>query len=165
MSDKTEGNGVGVLKAPPVGTKGLHSPHTQRASVSSLMLNETASSLSFVVTLTDHLEVSWETLLVGKKLFVEIPSGILPEGSKESFVTLLEYAEEALHCSHVVVCFSKNRLDRASLVRTMMFLGFVVVAPGNPLVPMSGDLMFMAYVIEDEESEEDESDDGESEEE
>lgn len=156
MSDKTEGNGVGVLKEPPVGTKGLST--APRGGVSSLMLNQSASSLSFRVTLTDRLEVSWETLLVGKKLFVEIPSGILPEGSKESFVTLLEYAEEALHCSHVLVCFSKDRLDRASLVRTMMFLGFVVVAPGNHLVPMSGDLMFMAYLIEEDEEEEGSSD-------
>ena len=35
-----------------------------------------------------------------------------------------------------------------SLVRTFMFLGFVAVAPGNPMVPATGDLMFMAYAIE-----------------
>jgi len=29
-----------------------------------------------------------------------------------SFVTLLEYAEEALKCTHVIVCFKKARLDR-----------------------------------------------------
>jgi len=40
----------------------------------------------------------------------------------------------------------------------MMFLGFVVVAPGNPLVPISGDLMFMAYIIE-QDSDDDEDDD------
>lgn len=36
----------------------------------------------------------------------------------------------------------------ASLVRTFMFLGFVAVAPGHPMVPTAGDLMFMAYTIE-----------------
>ena len=30
-----------------------------------------------------------------------------------------------------------------------MFLGFVVVAPGNALVPSSGDLIYMAYTIDD----------------
>ena len=38
----------------------------------------------------------------------------------------------------------------ACLVRTFMFLGFAVVAPGNPLVPNSGDLLFMAYTIDSE---------------
>jgi hypothetical protein len=29
-----------------------------------------------------------------------------------------------------------------------MFLGFVPVAPGNPIIPRSPDLMFMVSVIE-----------------
>lgn len=156
VSEKTEGNGVGVLKEPPVSANGLPE------NVNTLAKAQTASSLCFRITLTDCLEVSWETLLLGRKLIVEIPNGILPEGSKESFVTLLEYAEEALKCTHVIVCFKKARLDRACLIRTMMFLGFVVVAPGNPLVPISGDLMFMAYIIE-QDSDSEESDDEEDE--
>jgi len=82
---------------------------------------------------------------------VEVPNGILPVGSKESFVTLLEYAEEHLKCTDVIVCFRKNRSDRASLLRTFMFLGFVIVAPSNSLVPATGDLTFMAYnIVEDD---------------
>jgi len=150
VSEKTEGNGVGVTKEPPVNGHGL-----APVDVNTLSNSQTTSSLCFRITLTDCLEVTWETLLTGRKLIVEIPSGILPEGSKESFVTLLEYAEEALKCSHVVVCFKKARPDRASLIRTMMFLGFVVVAPGNPMMPTSGDLMFMAYIIEEQDSEDD----------
>lgn len=153
VSEKTEGSGVGVRKEPPVGTK-TNLPVNMRA----LTEKNLTTSLFFRITLTDALEVCWETLLVGRKLIVEIPSIILPEGSKESFVTLLEYAEEALRCSHVIVCFKKARSDRACLIRTMMFLGFVVVAPGNPLVPVTGDLMFMAYII-DRDSD-DESDGG-----
>lgn len=152
---KAEGNGVGVSKEPPVAAKGLE-------SVTTLAHAQTASSLCFKISLADTLQVNWETLLVGRKLYVEIPNGILPDGSKESFVTLLEYAEEALKCSHVIVCFKTSRTDRATLIRTFMFLGFGVVAPGHPLVPASTERMFMAYTIDDDEDDDDDEGDGNS---
>ena len=46
-------------------------------------------------------------------------------------------------------------------MRTFMFLGFGVVSPTSGLVPARGDLLFMAYNIEDDDDEgedEDESD-------
>ncbi len=45
------------------------------------------------------------------------------------------------------------------MVRTFMFLGFVPVAPGNPLVPTNADLMFMAYAIDNGPDSEDDDDD------
>lgn len=136
---------MGVSKEPPVNANRLFTNN-----VNTLVRVQEATNLCFKIKLTDSIQVSWETLLINGKLFVEIPGGILPEGSKESFVTLLEYAEEKLKCSHVIVCFRKNRSDRAVLMRTFMFLGFAAVAPGNPLVPSNGDLLFMAYTIEDD---------------
>ena len=41
-------------------------------------------------------------------------------------------------------------------MRTFMFLGFGVVSPTSGLVPARGDLLFMAYNIEDDDEEEDE---------
>ncbi|XP_064596583.1 LOW QUALITY PROTEIN: ornithine decarboxylase antizyme 1-like [Liolophura sinensis] len=143
VSNVAEGNGVGVLKAPPVNAKVVF-----REGPDHLAPVQVASNLCFNVHLTDNLNVTWETVYVDGRLYVEIPNGILPEGSKESFVTLLEYAEEKLKCSHVIVCFKKNRSDRASLVRTFMFLGLVVVPPGDALVPQIGDVMFMSYAID-----------------
>jgi len=148
---------VGVSTQPPVRT-------TQSGNLNSLVRRNAAptSNLCFEISLTDNIQVTWETVLVDRKLFVEVPSGILPDGSKESFVTLLEYAEDHLKCDHVIVCFKKNRADRACLVRTFMFLGFCAVPPGDQRVPICGDLLFMAYVIDNDD--EDESDeDSESE--
>lgn len=174
---KTEGSGVGVTKEPPVNVKvntgrfnaGKLTPGDEGITKALASEAQGASSLCFKVTLTERMEVTWETLLVGDRLFVEIPCGILPAGSKESFVTLLEYAEEVLKCSYVIVCFKKGRTDRACLIRTFMFLGFAMVAPGHRLVPASGDLLFMAYSIDgcgsdapsSDESEDDDEDEGE----
>jgi len=163
---KTEGSGVGVTKEPPVSVRALeivsgggrlHGVGT--TSVAALCAaGDAVSNLCFRIRLVGQ-EVVWETLLIGKTLFIEIPADIMPEGSKESFVTLLEYAEEVLSCTHVIVCFKKNRGDRASLVRTFMFLGFVPVAPGSHRLAVSGDLMYLAYTIQSDDDDESSSSD------
>jgi len=106
--------------------------------------------LTFVLQLTESSQVLWETVLWQGRLYIQLPSCLLPEGSKEGFVSLLEYAEEVLKCSHIILCFKKDRTDRALLVRTFMFLGFAPLAPGNSLVPRKADPgnLYMLYTIE-----------------
>lgn len=156
---KTEGSGVGVTKEPPVNVR---APETGEGWVRGTgagcgfatlggIAAEAISNICFSIRLVGQ-EVTWETLLIGRTLFIEIPADILPEGSKESFVTLLEYAEEVLCCSNVIVCFKKNRVDRASLIRTFMFLGFVLMAPGTHRLAVSSDLMYLAYTIDGDSS-------------
>lgn len=73
----TEGSGVGVSKEPPVSV---------RATSLNGEVKTQPCSIRFTVTLTDHKEVIWETVILNGRLFVEVPSGILPDGSKERFV-------------------------------------------------------------------------------
>lgn len=155
VSFVAEGSGVGVTTEPPVNAKSLFTKGensddpSPNINVNTLVgTAHIASSVSFVVTLAEQLQVTWETLLTNGKLYVEVPAGILPEGSKQSLVTLLEYAEEKLHCGHVILCFRKNRTDKASLIRAFMFMGFTIAAPGDPLVPNVADLIYMVYTIE-----------------
>ena len=73
-----EGSGVGVSKEPPVNTKHVDNLNT--------LVSTVASNLCFEISLTECMQVRWDTLLVDRKLFVEIPNGILPDGSKERCV-------------------------------------------------------------------------------
>ncbi|XP_025081917.1 LOW QUALITY PROTEIN: ornithine decarboxylase antizyme 1-like [Pomacea canaliculata] len=188
VSFVTEGNGVGVFKAPPVNAEGflanssLVSPSSraelnanisssasvdpfgnlsgkfsgpaQTSEVGCVQLSEqgdSAVNLCFKVSPVPGKEVVWETILVdNSRLYVEVPHGILPEGSRESLITLLEYAEEQLKCTHVILCFKKNRPDRSSLLRVFNFFGFTILPPGHQLVPKTEDLIFMAYVIDND---------------
>lgn len=78
---------------------------------------------------------SWEALLWDDKLYVSVTPKQLAGGSKEAFVSLLEYAEDHLECSHVIVCLIKNENDDderssglSSLIKNFMFLGFSPLA-------------------------------------
>lgn len=58
----------------------------------------------------------WDAVLRGQILFIALPPHVLPEGSRESFVALLEAAEEQLKCKHVIVV-SLSILNRSFNMR------------------------------------------------
>lgn len=61
------------------------------------------------------IEIKWNALLVKGHLYLNVPNGVGVERNKEAFVTLLEFAEEELACTHIIVCFSKTRPERSEL--------------------------------------------------
>jgi ornithine decarboxylase antizyme 1 len=67
------------------------------------------------------------------------------------FVRLLEFADDTLHCKHVIVYFDKTRTDRASLVKTFMFLGFHILSPNNTLIESNDkqqEQLYMVYIVD-----------------
>lgn len=70
-----------------------------------------------------------------KQLVLPIPAEGLPEGSKEAITELLEFAEESLQASEVIVSLNKERQDRLTVIRTLMYLGFESLGPENSVVP------------------------------
>jgi len=96
---------------------------------------------------TLHPDYGWDALLWKGNMYLQIPSGIQVERSKEAFISLLEFGEDDLNCNNIVVGFSKSRAERNTLMRIFMFLGFVALPPNDPLAPTdaSADSLYMAY--------------------
>jgi len=100
----------------------------------------------------DEQDLLWSIKLRSGSLYVEVPQH-LNEESKEKFISLLEFADDVLHCKHVIVCFDKTRSDRAALVKTFMFLGFHILSPDNTLESSNDkhqEQLSMVYIIDND---------------
>uniref|UniRef100_A0A3B3SSH7 Ornithine decarboxylase antizyme 2a n=1 Tax=Paramormyrops kingsleyae TaxID=1676925 RepID=A0A3B3SSH7_9TELE len=113
-----------------------------------LSTNGATPLLHFQYQLSERRQSCWETSLSPDGLFLEIPGGPLPEGSKEGLTSLLEFAEEKLKVHCVFLCFNRNREDRLLITRTFHYMGFEMVKPGHPLVVHRPDLLFMVYAMD-----------------
>jgi len=82
---ETEGNGVGDITVPPV--KLIDQERCQRKEDKSGGKFWDAGlvgwHLSVNVKVCDEVTFVWETVFIGRKLLVEVPKFILPDGSKE----------------------------------------------------------------------------------
>ncbi|XP_062512470.1 ornithine decarboxylase antizyme 3-like [Corticium candelabrum] len=102
-----------------------------------------AKRLCYGIRQDGRLLVQWTALLVKDELFIHVPESAVPEGGKECFVSLLDYAELDLNCQKVYVCCRKERRDRADVLRSFAFLGFEVVPPGLSPVENSNVLVMV----------------------
>lgn len=89
--------------------------------------------VEFKIFLTENTVTRWEAVVKGGTIYLRLP-GVLQSGSKESFILLLDFAEERLGCTNCIICILKNRSDRATLLRTFMFMGFQLLPPTSPLM-------------------------------
>jgi len=92
----------------------------------------------------------WEAVLWRGRLYISVSTEQLCNGSKEAFVSLLEYAEDVLHCEHVIICLDKNSTnprDTKMAIRNFLFLGFTPMAPGHEFVPSNPNLVCFVYSI------------------
>ncbi|XP_047211227.1 LOW QUALITY PROTEIN: ornithine decarboxylase antizyme 2a [Girardinichthys multiradiatus] len=117
-------------------------------------VSESPSLLRFHYQLSECRSAFWDTVLSGDSLFLEIPAGLLVEGSKEGLTALLEFAEEKLKVNYVFLWFHKIREDRMAIIKTFHYMGFEMVKPGNPVVPARPDLAFMVYSLDNSSSDE-----------
>jgi len=143
----TEGNGVGKSNIPSVNKK-IQSLNAQKHEGRQGHDRHHPIHIHFKYRLTDSLEGVWATILHGKNLYVHIPTNTNGEGSKDSFIRLLEYAEEVLKATNVVVFFQEDRADASSWLRAFRFLGFQLLPPKHPLRPDNQGFVYMTYLID-----------------
>jgi len=149
---RTEGcNGVGKIIKPSVNKKnqilGVHNHDGQHHNQQHHHHHQ-ATHIHFKYHLTDSLEGIWSTILHGKTLYVHIPINTNGEASKDSFIRLLEYAEEKLQCENVVAYFQEDRHDAPSWMRAFLFLGFSLLPPKHPLRPDNHGFIYMNYIVD-----------------
>jgi hypothetical protein len=71
--------------------------------------------LTFLLRLTESNEVSWETVLWQHRLYIQVPSYLLPEGSKEGWVCLQKQK----------LCMSE--VNHCPIPRKLMYLKFIEI--------------------------------------
>lgn len=105
--------------------------------------------------ITESKYTKWDTVLnpLNNILYVVMPEVLPPEASKQSFLSLLEFADEKLDVDAVVLCMRKDRPDRARLVQTFLILGFQPLSRKSPQAPpaekVDNNNCFLIYNIEE----------------
>lgn len=125
--------------------------------IGKIVAQKAPTRITIKLHVTDKISSSWDSVLDHDSniLYVALPKTLTHEASKQSFLSLLEFAEEKLDCDGVVLCIRKDRSDRANLVKTFLFLGFQPLSPKSPLAPpqqcagSNDDNLFLIYNIED----------------
>lgn len=153
MSYNTEGSGVGFLGEPPVVCSQDGKSHHNNNVSEMVDAASFGARITFKFQLCERTAVVWDAVFLKDSLYLK-PGDALPDGSKEAFVALLEYTEEYLRCKQIFVCFNKEVIDKAALIRTFMFLGFSVVPANHPMAPQ-GNYFSLVYTIEEENDDDD----------
>lgn len=124
----------------------------ERLSIDSVDDNEEpleTKDYCFVFKDDNHLVSNLSGTVLKDNLYIEFPDGKMPVGSRECFVMLLDFAEETLEVSSVILCLPKHQIEEAEILRAFMYLGFEVVHNSTcEIVPATDAYIFMAYGFE-----------------
>jgi len=62
---------------------------------------------------------------INGRLYVKVPLN----ASKESFIALLDHAEEHMDVTEVIACIELQQQNRNSIVKAFQFMGFELIQP------------------------------------
>ncbi len=146
-----QGTGVGEIQNPsdPV-SQGLD-PKTSTLRLRFRVKNgyPNAPAVSSACLKTQDNNNGWDAILWRGRLYISVGAAQMSEGgSKEAFVALLEYAEEVLECTHVIVCIDRRETSNTNMaIRNFLFLGFQPLATGHEFLPINPNLVCLLYTI------------------
>jgi len=89
----------------------------------------------------------WSAVLWQQRLYVSVTASQLQDGSRQAFISLLEYAEDELAVTHVVACLDKQHHDNKNIIRNFLFLGFQPIGPGHEFLPSNPNVVCFLYNI------------------
>nr|CAB3264546.1 ornithine decarboxylase antizyme-like [Phallusia mammillata] len=109
---------------------------------------------TFLRQKAEHTIISYDTVQLQDQLFVRVPLDL----SKDSFIELLDYAEESLSVKRVIVCIERSNPDIKNLITSFRFMSFESVLPsqlgGMDNINLQGNLFnssmfhFMGYDLD-----------------
>ncbi|KAK9687083.1 hypothetical protein K7432_014922 [Basidiobolus ranarum] len=81
--------------------------------------------------LEDHSINQWLAFIANGTMFLQPPAyeNWAENEFRETIMSILELAEEFLHCDKLVVCLEKQLPDSPNLIRAFMYAGFEMVHP------------------------------------
>ncbi|KAH8277625.1 hypothetical protein KR018_002400, partial [Drosophila ironensis] len=93
--------------------------------------------ISIKLHVTEDQYTNWMTILnpVNNMLYVALPKDLPPAGSKQTFLSLLEFAEDKLEVDGVVIAMRKDQPERARLIEAFLFMGFEPLSRKAPQAP------------------------------
>ncbi|KAI8117497.1 Ornithine decarboxylase antizyme [Lucilia cuprina] len=104
---------------------------------------------------TENKFTKWESVLnpTNNILYVAMPEKLASENSKDTLISLLEFAEDKLEVDAVVMCVRKNRTDRVRLLESFLLMGFEPLSRKAPEAPPAAEKdvenFFLIYRIEE----------------
>lgn len=91
---------------------------------------------------------TWTSIYYDKNLFIEInDKAVLSSGIKDSFASLLDYAEEVLESDSVFI-YTTKEIDHKELFRVLLLLGFKIVQKMTKKCPIPlSQFVFFEYQL------------------
>ncbi|XP_017838628.1 LOW QUALITY PROTEIN: ornithine decarboxylase antizyme [Drosophila busckii] len=120
-----------------------------------ILLHDQPVQISIKLHVTEDQSTNWMTILNPNNniLYVVFPKDLPPAGSKETFISLLEFAEDKLEVDGIVMVMKKDQPECARLIEAFLFMGFEPLSRKSPKAPPAAindnENYYFLYTIEE----------------
>jgi ornithine decarboxylase antizyme 1 len=133
----------------------LYSTDDCKEILREILQHENPVHIAIKLHVTENTFTKWECVLnpVNNILYVAIPEVFPPAMSKQTILSLLEFAEDKLDVDAVVLCLRKNHPDRKILLESFLFMGLEPLSRKSQQAPphaeKDNEHFYLIYNIED----------------